>query len=88
MPSRQRLGLAAMQDLHAIDFAPAIAQVHDRHGSIQAISNKRQRRWEERWEHVKASVRAKVKHQFRVIKRQFGYTKVRIAVWSGTPRRC
>jgi len=29
------------------------------------------------WEHVKASVRAKVEHPFRVIKRQFGYTKVR-----------
>nr|WP_264484144.1 IS30 family transposase [Xanthomonas oryzae] len=30
-----------------------------------------------RWEHFKASVRAKVEHPFRVIKRQFGYTKVR-----------
>ena len=31
------------------------------------------------WElgHVKASLRAKVEHPFRVIKRQFGYTKVR-----------
>ncbi|OLH22752.1 transposase, partial [Xanthomonas oryzae] len=28
-------------------------------------------------EHFKASVRAKVEHPFRVIKRQFGYTKVR-----------
>ena len=27
--------------------------------------------------HWKASVRAKVEHPFRVIKRQFGYTKVR-----------
>ncbi|WP_425522013.1 transposase, partial [Xanthomonas citri] len=31
----------------------------------------------ERWEHFKASVRAKVEHPFRVIKHQFGYTKVR-----------
>ena len=28
-------------------------------------------------ERVKASIRAKVEHPFRVIKRQFGYTKVR-----------
>ena len=31
----------------------------------------------ERLEQVKASIRAKVKHPFRVLKRQFGYTKVR-----------
>ncbi|MDI9912838.1 IS5-like element ISXo1 family transposase [Xanthomonas oryzae pv. oryzae] len=45
--------------------------------TIQAIGNKRARAWAERWEHFKASVRAKVEHPFRVIKRQFGYTKVR-----------
>ena len=28
-------------------------------------------------EKIKASIRAKVEHPFRVIKRQFGYTKVR-----------
>ena len=28
-------------------------------------------------EYLKAAVRAKVEHPFRVIKRQFGYTKVR-----------
>ncbi|PPV00551.1 transposase, partial [Xanthomonas bromi] len=45
--------------------------------TIHAIGNKRQRAREKRWEHFKASVRAKVEHPFRVIKRQFGYTKVR-----------
>ncbi|ARV25196.1 hypothetical protein NY99_24455 [Xanthomonas phaseoli pv. phaseoli] len=30
-----------------------------------------------RWEHSKASLRAKVEHPFQVIKRQFGYVKVR-----------
>ncbi|WP_234352538.1 transposase, partial [Xanthomonas citri] len=39
--------------------------------------NKRERAGAERWEHFKASVRAKVEHPFRVIKHQFGYTKVR-----------
>ncbi|WP_159093859.1 transposase, partial [Xanthomonas fragariae] len=48
-----------------------------KHSTIQAIGNKRERRQEERWEYFKASVRAKVEHPFRVIKRQFGYTKVR-----------
>ena len=32
---------------------------------------------QEAYEHTKASLRAKVEHPFRVIKRQFGYTKVR-----------
>ncbi|KAB7768876.1 IS5 family transposase [Xanthomonas maliensis] len=45
--------------------------------TIKAIKNKRERRHAERWEHFKASLRAKVEHPFRVIKRQFGYTKVR-----------
>ena len=31
----------------------------------------------ERLEQLKASVRSRVEHPFRVIKRQFGYTKVR-----------
>ena len=31
----------------------------------------------ERVEKMKASIRAKVEHPFRVIKRQFGFTKVR-----------
>ncbi|OBU47860.1 MULTISPECIES: IS5 family transposase [Stenotrophomonas] len=44
---------------------------------VQAIGNARERRQVERWESCKASVRAKVEHPFRVIKRQFGYTKVR-----------
>lgn len=44
---------------------------------MQGMGNKRERAQEQRWEHFKASVRAKVEHPFRVIKRQFGYTKVR-----------
>ena len=35
---------------------------------------------------TKAQLRAKVEHPFRVIKRQFGYTKVRFAAWLKTPR--
>lgn len=44
---------------------------------MKAIKNARERRYQERWETSKASLRAKVEHPFRVIKRQFGYTKVR-----------
>jgi len=44
---------------------------------VQAIKNKRHRHQVGRWESCKASMRAKVEHPFRVIKRQFGYTKVR-----------
>src|SRR5690606_1981461 len=44
---------------------------------LRAMKNKRERKYAERWEHFKASVRAKVEHPFRVVKRQFGYAKVR-----------
>ncbi|WP_080955314.1 transposase [Xanthomonas hortorum] len=37
--------------------------------TLQAIGNKRERARGQRWEHFKASVRAKVEHPFRVIKR-------------------
>ncbi|MCF8845377.1 IS5 family transposase [Xanthomonas campestris] len=60
-----------LQDCEAAFFIAAKRSV------LQAIGNKRERTREQRWEHFKASVRAKVEHPFRVIKRQFGYTKVR-----------
>jgi len=44
---------------------------------LWALKSRRERRDAERWERFKASLRAKVEHPFRVIKRQFGYTKVR-----------
>jgi len=44
---------------------------------VKAIKNARDRRQQERWESCKASMRAKVGHPFRAIKRQLGYTKVR-----------
>ncbi|WDJ44086.1 IS5 family transposase [Xanthomonas campestris] len=60
-----------LQDCEAAFFIAAKRSV------LQAIGNKRERAREQRWEHFKAGVRAKVEHPFRVIKRQFGYTKVR-----------
>ncbi len=60
-----------LQDCEAAFFIAA------RPSTIQAIGNNRERAQEQRWERFKASVRAKVEHPFRVIKRQFGYTKVR-----------
>ncbi|MBO9842915.1 transposase, partial [Xanthomonas phaseoli] len=44
---------------------------------LKQIKNKRELKLAKRWEHTKASLRAKVEHPFRVIKRQFGYVKVR-----------
>lgn len=44
---------------------------------VRAIKNKRKRVVAEDWEHFIARLRAKVEHPFRVVKRQFGYTKVR-----------
>lgn len=60
-----------LQDCTAAFFIAA------RPSTIKAIGNARARQREQRWEQFKASVRAKVEHAFRVMKRQFGYTKVR-----------
>jgi IS5 family transposase len=51
--------------------------IAEKASKLRAMKNKRARYYAERWEHYKASVRAKVEHPFRVIKRQFGYVKVR-----------
>jgi hypothetical protein len=48
-----------------------------RRSQVRAIGDARERKQVERWESWKASMRAKVGHPFRVIKRQFGYTKAR-----------
>jgi len=47
---------------------------------VKGIKNARDRQQNERWERCKASMRAKVEHPFRVIKRQFGHTTAR---WRG-----
>ncbi|MBV7306750.1 IS5 family transposase [Xanthomonas vasicola pv. vasculorum] len=60
-----------LQDCEAAFFIAA------RPSTIQGIGNNRERARQQRWEHFKASVRAKVEHPFRVIKRQFGYTQLR-----------
>jgi IS5 family transposase len=44
---------------------------------IKAMKTKREQARARKLERLKASGRAKVEHPFRVIKRQFGYTKVR-----------
>nr|WVL54675.1 IS5 family transposase [Xanthomonas nasturtii] len=44
---------------------------------LKQIKNQRELKRAKRWEHTKASLRAKVEHPFRVIKRQFGDVKVR-----------
>ncbi len=51
--------------------------VAEKPSKLRTIKNKRERRYAQRWERCKASLRAKVEHPFRVVKRQFGYIKVR-----------
>ena len=67
-------GANSRQELHDSKAAFLIAR---KRGKVKAIKNARDRRQHERWESRIASMRAKVEHPFRVIKRQFGYTKVR-----------
>ncbi|KOR44626.1 transposase [Xanthomonas oryzae] len=51
--------------------------IAEKPSKLKQIKNKRELKLAKRWEHTKASLRAKVEHPFRVIKRQFGYAKVR-----------
>ncbi|XUP36464.1 IS5 family transposase (plasmid) [Xanthomonas axonopodis pv. vasculorum] len=51
--------------------------IAEKPSKLKQIKNKRELKRAKRWEHTKASLRAKVEHPFRVIKRQFGYVKVR-----------
>ncbi|MBS0457905.1 MAG: IS5 family transposase [Proteobacteria bacterium] len=67
-------GADKREELQAVDAGFLIAEKPSR---LRAMKNKRERRYAKRWEHYKASVRAKVEHPFRVVKRQFGYVKVR-----------
>jgi IS5 family transposase len=52
-------------------------QIAAKRGRIKAMADGRAKRTLEKIERAKASVRAKVEHPFRVIKRQFGLSKVR-----------
>jgi IS5 family transposase len=52
-------------------------EIARRRGQIQKLPQGPERQRIEQQEHDKASIRAKVEHPFRVIKRQFGYVKVR-----------
>ena len=67
-------GADKREELQDVDAGFLIAE---KPSKLRAMKNKRDRQYAARWEHYKASLRAKVEHPFRVIKRQFGYIKVR-----------
>jgi transposase, IS5 family len=67
-------GADKREELWDVDAGFLIAE---KPSKLRAMKNKKERHYAERWEHCKASLRAKVEHPFRVIKRQFGYAKVR-----------
>jgi transposase, IS5 family len=52
-------------------------EIAARRGRIQALPDGRHKRDLEKTERRKAGIRARVEHPFRVVKRQFGYVKVR-----------
>ena len=52
-------------------------QIARRRSSVKALPKGREKRAVEKSEKRKASIRARVEHPFRVVKRQFGYVKVR-----------
>lgn len=51
--------------------------IAEKRNKVKAIADAELRDLVDRIEHKKASVRAKVEHPFRIVKRQFGYLKVR-----------
>ena len=67
-------GAANRAELQDIKAAFLIAE---KPSKLRVIENKCGLKHARRWEHFKASVRAKGEHPFRVAKRQFGYIKVR-----------
>jgi len=67
-------GVDKREELRGVKSVFLIAEKPSR---LRAMKNARDRRQAERWERFKASLRAKVEHPFRVIKRQFGYVSVR-----------
>jgi IS5 family transposase len=70
-------GYTGAEKREELEDTKAAFWIAEKRSKVQAIKNARERRATKRWEHFKASVRAKVEHPFRVIKRQFGFTKVR-----------
>jgi IS5 family transposase len=67
-------GAAKREELRDVD---AVFLIAAKPSTIKAMTNQRKQRQARRLERLKASVRAQVEHPFRVIKRQFGYAKVR-----------
>jgi IS5 family transposase len=63
-------GADKLEELQDVDAGFLIAE---KPSKLRAMKNKRARKYAERWERHKASLRAKIEHPFRVIKRQFGY---------------
>ena len=70
-------GYTGVEKREEMETVKARFLIAEKRSKVKAIKNKRERKRAERWEHTKASLRAKVEHPFRVIKRQFGYLKVR-----------
>ena len=68
-------GVGKREETHGMDvnwhvsMRPGKRRALDKSNALDVITD--------RIEKLKASIRAKVEHPFRVIKRQFGYTKVR-----------
>jgi len=67
-------GVEQRAELQGVKAAFWIAEKPSR---LRALKRARERRDAESWERFKASLRARVEHPFRVLKRQFGYLKVR-----------
>ena len=67
-------GADKREELQHVDAGFWIAE---KPSKLRTMNSQRERHYAARWVQHKASVRAKVEHPFRVIKRQFGYMKVR-----------
>src|SRR3546814_10149637 len=70
-------------DVCSSDLRPELADVKvdwriaERRSAVQRLAEGEYKEAVKHLEHLKAKMRARVEHPFRVIKRQFGYMKVR-----------
>lgn len=70
-------GYTGVEKREELKDSPVGWQVAAKRGTVNALPEGKLKQATQHLEYIKAAVRSKVEHAFRVVKRQFGYTKVR-----------
>ena len=70
-------GYTGVEKREELKDSPVDWHVATRRGTVNALPEDKLKKATKRLEYIKAAIRSKVEHPFRVVKHQFGYTKVR-----------